>query len=282
MAFRSRLLIVLGGTEGLAWCGTMAWMKMTAGTRRERSVRFASTRWSVVLLCAADQEAAAQGRGALEEFCQIYWVPVYASLLRRGLPAADAQDLTQSFFAHLLHRPSFAAVDPAKGKFRTFLLTALRNFLADHHDRQRTIKRGGEFRLLALSGMLVQTEPDAFIDPTEETSAANSLDRVFDQQWAVALAKRALLRLGEELVEEGKGKIFAALQPLLGLGEQPLSKQEKVAQDLRMPLATLRTHLHRLRLRFRSILRAEVACTVDRPEEVEAELHHLFQILLDR
>lgn len=260
----------------------MASVKLTVGTRRERSVRFASTRWSVVLLCAADQEEAAQGRGALGEFCRIYWAPVYASLLRRGYLPADAQDLTQGFFAHLLQRTSFAGVDPAKGKFRTFLLTALQNFLADHHDRQRTLKRGGEFRLLALSGTLVQNEPDAFIDPAGDAAAADSLDRVFDQQWAVALVKRALALLGEELAEEGKGKLFAALQPMLGLGEQPQSKQEEVAQSLRLPLATLRTHLHRLRLRFRSILRAEVACTVAQPEDVEAELHHLFQILLDR
>ena len=168
-----------------------------------------------------------------------------------------------------------------RGKFRTFLLTALQNFLADHHDRQRTIKRGGEFRLLALSGTLVQSEPDAFVDPTGAASAADSLDRVFDQQWAVALVKRALAHLGEELAEEGKGKLFAALQPMLGLNEQPLSRQEEVARNLRMPLATLRTHLHRLRLRFRSILRAEVACTVAQPGDVEAELRHLFQILLD-
>lgn len=257
-------------------------MKLTTGTGRERSVRFASTRWSVVLFCDADQQEALQGQGALEEFCQIYWAPVYAFLLRRGHAPADAQDLTQGFFTHLLHRPSFAGVDPAKGKFRTFLLTALQNFLADHHDRQRTVKRGGEFRLLALNGALLQTETDAFTDLSAGTPAADSLDRIFDQQWAVALAKRALSLLGEELAEEGKGKLFAALQPMLGLGEQLSARQEEVAQSLRMPLATLRTHLHRLRLRFRSILRAEVACTVARPEDVEGEMHHLFQILLDR
>ena len=256
-------------------------MKLTAGTRRERSVRFASTHWSVVLRCAADQREAPLGRSALEELCQVYWAPVYASLLRRGHFPADAQDLTQSFFAHLLHRPSFAGVDPAKGKFRTFLLTALQNFLADYHDRQRTIKRGGEFRLLALSGTLVQTESAAFIDPAAG-AAVHSLDRVFDQQWAVALVKRALSLLGEELAEEGKSQLFAALQPMLGLGEQPLAGQEEVARNLRIPLATLRTHLHRLRLRFRNILRAEVACTVAVQEDVEGELRYLFQILLNR
>ena len=146
----------------------------------------------------------------------------YAGLLRT--PAAPSQ---------LCHRRSCQGQVPHLPADR-----ASRTSWPITTDRQRTIKRGGEFRLLALSGTLVQTEPDAFIDPAGAAAAVYSLDRVFDQQWAVALVKRALSLLGEELTEEGRGNLFAALRPMLGLGEQPFSGQEEVAHSLRMPLAT--------------------------------------------
>ena len=250
----------------------------STGTRRERDVRFDSTRWSVVRLCAADLASSAQERQALGEFCQIYWPPVHAFLRRRGYPAADAQDLTQGFFAHLLTHRGYAAADPARGKFRTFLLVTLRNFLSDHHAREQAGKRGGAVQFLPLTDALEREEPAAFADQAADLRH----ERLFDQQWATALVGRALSILEEELAEEGKGKLFAALQPVLGLSSLPAPRQEQLAADLRMPVATLRTHLHRLRLRFRNVLREEVARTVATPQEVEEELRHLFQILVAR
>ena len=256
----------------------MAGLNLSTDTRRERNVHFDSTRWSVVRLCAADPANSAQERRALDEFCQIYWPPIHAFLRRRGYPAVDAQDLTQSFFAHLLKHQAYAAADPARGKFRTFLLVSLQNFLADHHARERADKRGGAVQFLPLTTRLISEEPAAFVDQ----AADRQHECWFDQQWAAALVERALSMLGAELAEEGKQTLFVALQPVLGLSRLPAPRQEKLAADLRMPVATLRTHLHRLRLRFRSLLREEVTRTVATPNEVEEELRHLFQILVAR
>ena len=264
----------------------LAWydgrVRAMTGTRHDRSARFASTRWSVVLLCADDQEGTVQHQAALEEFCQIYWSPVHAFLLRRGHAPADAQDLAQSFFASLLERRSYAAADPAKGRFRTFLVTALKHFLADQHDRQQAAKRGGGFQFLALTPALVDAEPAAFTDAAAGKSSVEQLERFFDQQWAATLVERALSLLGEELVQEGRGKLFAALLPVLRPGSLPPPGQEELAASLQMPLATLRTHLHRLRRRYRSIVRAEVARTVAHSDDVEGELRHLIDILVER
>ncbi len=261
----------------VAKCSVMAGVNLSMDARRTRNLRFDSTRWSVVRLCAADPARSAQERQALGEFCQIYWPPIHAFLLRRGYQPADAQDLTQSFFAHLLKHQAYAAADPAKGKFRTFLLVALRNFLADHHARERADKRGGAVQSVPLTTSLLREEP-AFVDQAADRQHACW----FDQQWAAALVERALSMLGAELAEEGKQRLFVALQPALGLSHLPAPRQEKLAADLQMPVATLRTHLHRLRLRFRSLLREEVARTVATSNEVEQELRHLFQILVAR
>ena len=234
-----------------------------------------------MLYCAGSRQDADGAERALEELCRIYWPPVYAFLRRGGHSPGDAQDLTQSFFAHLLQNQGYTSADPAKGKFRSFLLAALKNFLADHHAKAQTLKRGGGREFLPLTEELMQAESAAFVDASAAALPPDQRDELFDEHWAAALVQSALESLKAQAGEEGKAEIFAALYPLLGgWSATPTPHQAEVAARLGLPINTLRTHLHRLRARYRAALRAEVAQTVASPDEVEGELRHLFAVLV--
>lgn len=227
--------------------------------------QFAATRWTLVLN-AAQRGENEQARLALAELCRLYWYPLYAYVRRRGYDPADAQDLTQAFFARLLEKNWLDAVAPEKGRFRAFLLAALKHFLANEWDKARAQKRGGGVSPVALDAETrYQREPSDELTP----------DRLFDRQWALALLEIVLNRLGEEHDTPEKRRLFEALRGTL-TGDQPEAGYAAVARQLGLNEGAIKVAVHRLRKRYRELLRAEIAQTVSDPGQVAEELRSLF------
>jgi RNA polymerase sigma-70 factor (ECF subfamily) len=239
------------------------------GTAAQRpgEVWFGTTHWSVVL--TAGRSDTTQAQAALETLCQTYWYPLYAYMRRRGHSPEDAQDLTQEFFARLLAGNWVGDADRAKGRFRTFLLTALNRFLANEWDRQHALKRGGFAPVLSIDEELAESrfasEPAHNLQP----------DVLFERQWAMALLERTVARLREEYAATGRARLFECLQGCLAKDESALPYAE-IAVRLNLTEAAIKMAVQRLRARYREILRAEIADTVSSPEEIEEEIRHLF------
>jgi RNA polymerase sigma factor (sigma-70 family) len=238
-----------------------------ADVGRERSGVFSTTHWSMVLT-AANGNVAAAAR-ALEQLCAKYWYPIYAFIRRRGSDIHEAEDLTQAFFAHLLEKESLKHADRQKGKFRTFLLAALTNFLNNEWDRRVTLKRGGKFQILSLDEMVA--EKRYLLEPVESATP----EKLFERRWALALLEQALNRLKQEYATEGKAELFGRLEPCL-TGEVSRGFHDECASALGMNPGAVRTALHRLRQRFGQLLRNEVSQTVTSEAEVNEEIRHLF------
>lgn len=228
---------------------------------------FATTLWSVVL--SAKQGDPSEADDALEKLCRTYWYPLYAFLRREGRTSHDAQDLTQEFFARLLQGSFLENVGPRKGKFRSFLLAALKNFLCDEWDKATAEKRGGGQRPISLDDHhaeeLYLLEPDPSAPP----------ERVFEQRWALTLLAQALARLREEFTAAGKLHEFDHLKGFLS---NPTSDgaYDAVAVKLELAVETIAVKVHRLRQRYGDLIRTEIAQTVASPADVEDELRHLF------
>jgi RNA polymerase sigma-70 factor (ECF subfamily) len=184
----------------------------------------------------------------------------------------EAQDLTQEFFARLLAKQRLATVSPEKGRFRSFLLASLNHFLADVHDRAKCLKRGGDREIISIDAQ--EAEHRYALEPIEQRTP----DSLFEQQWAVALLDRVLERLRREVSATGKAQLFEELQPCL-VGERGGPKQCQIAARLGMSESTVSVTVHRLRQRYRAILREELAQTVGSPAEVDEEMRHLFAVL---
>jgi RNA polymerase sigma-70 factor (ECF subfamily) len=224
-----------------------------------------------MVLKAGDSAATtAHALSALSELCQIYWRPVYVFLRKKGYGREDAQDLTQGFFAHLIENRGYAHADPKKGRFRSFLLSALKNFIADTRDRERALKRGG--------GMIVEN----FDDNVEEQivrGAKWQADEVYDREWATSVVREALDRLAQECALAGKAELFSCLMPHLVAREETAVPYEEMARRSHRAVTTLRRERARLRARYRAILREEVRATVPDPTEVDRELRYLCRVL---
>jgi len=232
----------------------------------EADERFEETAWSVVL--AAGAETDARAHAALAKLCQIYWRPIYAYLRRKGYAVHDAQDLTQSFFQHLLEDETLRRASRDKGRFRSFLLGALKLCLADEHARQHALKRGGGVQFISLDELI---EEELHYQPrTSELSPAESLDA----RWAGVLLERALAKLRAECAAEEKSETFESLSPFLA-GEKPDVSYQDVAQQIGVSLGSVKTQIHRLRQRFATAVRSEIMQTVAAPHEVENELRQL-------
>jgi RNA polymerase sigma-70 factor (ECF subfamily) len=231
---------------------------------------FDTTQWSLVLSAGERQDATAEA--ALAVLCERYWYPLYAFVRRRGYDAHQAQDLTQAFFVRLLEKNTLAAASPEQGRFRSFLLTALKHFLANEWDREHTQKRGGDRQRLALDYAAGESrwsfEPADLLTP----------ERLFERQWALTLLDTVIARLQDELVQAGKGRQFELLKGTL-LGERAAGAYTAAAAELHMSEEAVRQAAHRLRKRFRELLRAEVAQTVAGPGEVDEEIQSLFAAL---
>jgi RNA polymerase sigma-70 factor (ECF subfamily) len=230
---------------------------------------FATTHWSVVL-ATADQDSP-QAAVALEQLCRTYWYPLYAYVRRRGHGPEDAQDLTQEFFARLLARNSLAQVGPEKGKFRSFLLAALRHFLSDQRDRVRAAKRGGGVEILSLDAQ--EAEERYRLEPVERLDA----ERIYERRWAMTLLEQALTRLRDESVAAGKTELFERLRSFVA-GDSEVTCGE-VASELRLSESAVKSAVHRLRERYRAFVREEIAHTVADPTEIEAEIRYLIMVM---
>ena len=243
--------------------------------------RFQATHWSVILAASQTEEAADLAQGALSQLCQTYWAPLYGFIRSRGYSVHDAQDLTQGFFVHLIEHQIYTRADRQKGKFRSFLLASLKNFLLNAYAREQALKRGGACEFLPLHEEQA-VAAEALFKSTAVPGALVTEDRLFERHWAETLIRAALDRLQAEFTAEGKGALFAALEGFLRTGAQPLPTYDELAARLAMPAATIRSHVTRLRARYREVLRAELRRTVDSEAEVDEELRELLRILTSR
>ncbi len=232
--------------------------------------RFLSTRWSVVR--AAGELSQPHAREALSELCRTYWYPLYVYVRRRTPNAHEAQDLIQEFFARLLEKNVLAAADQQRGRFRTFLLASLRNFLTSEWVKARAEKRGGGRPLWQLDVDLAESrmahEPVDWLTP----------DRLFDRQWAETLLNQVMEQLQSEFMRMGKEAHFELLRPFLASGKREVSYAH-AARRLGMSEGAAMVAAHRMRRRFRELLRAEIAQTVSNEEEVDQEIRDLFAAL---
>lgn len=230
---------------------------------------FATTRWSVVLAAGGSDTA---GAAALETLCRACWPPIYAFIRRLGYPPEDARDLTQGFFTQILSRKSIAAARPARGRFRSYLLGALKHYLADVREASRAAKRGGDVQILPLE---TQGEEESYgWEPADE----HTPERLFERRWALALLARALARLEEECRLTGKADLFATLRGFLSEGATATTYPE-AAQALNLTEANARMTVARLRRRYGELIRAEVAETLGDHAELEDELRYLLSVL---
>lgn len=221
------------------------------------------------MLAAGDQRPSPDAREALTTLCETYWYPLYAFLRGRGHSAADAEDLTQAFFAQLLEKQIIRHADPAKGRFRSFLLKSLQNFAANVHAAATADKRGGGVQALSLE--FAKAEGRLGLEPASDETP----EKDFDRRWALTLLDRVLARLAVEASDKGKGEQFAALQPYL-TGDEPQLSYAVTASALEMSDAAVKVAVHRLRKKFRDVVRDEIAQTVPSPADIEDELRHLW------
>jgi RNA polymerase sigma factor (sigma-70 family) len=236
---------------------------------------FPSTHWSVVLAAGRTQAEPDVAGAALAELCQTYWAPLYGFVRSRGYTVHDAQDLTQSFFAYLLEHKVYARADREKGRFRSFLLASIKNFLADAADRERTLKRGGGQDFLPLHEEQAGEAESLF----QTHSSTSNEDRLFDRSWAEALIAAGLERLSANYKDEGKEQLFNELRIFVAGGADPLPTYAQLANRLEITESTLRSHVTRLRARYREALRAQVRRTVNTETQVDEELHELLHVL---
>jgi RNA polymerase sigma factor (sigma-70 family) len=233
------------------------------------AIAFTTTQWSVVLNAQGESLAAQE---ALEKLCRTYWWPLYGFVRRQGYSPEEAQDLTQGFFAMLLERRDFEAVRQEKGRLRSYLLASLKNFLAKAHRRATTIKRGEGRPLVPLDELLVRERAD--LEPADTLSA----DRIYERRWALTLLEQVLARLEGEYHVAGNSALFEQLKQMLS-DEPDRPSQAKIARELSMSENAVKQAFHRLRQRYRLLLREEIAQTVAVPGDVEEELRHFIAVL---
>jgi RNA polymerase sigma factor (sigma-70 family) len=228
---------------------------------------FATTHWTVVL--TARQGAQPEAQSALEELCRTYWFPLYAYVRQRGHSKEDAEDLTQAFFERFLEKNFLGGMNREQRKFRAFMLTALKHFLANEWDKSQRQKRGSGAAHLSLDWQTADTQFQ--IAATE----ASSPDRIFDREWALALLRKVITQLEAECASSGRGTQFEHLKIFLTAGKGAASYAD-VARDLGLEETAVRVAVHRLRKRCRQLLRAEIANTLSDPAQVDEELRTLF------
>lgn len=231
---------------------------------------FATTCWTVVLEAGGPLSAGSQA--ALEQLCRAYWYPLYCFARRQGLSACEAEDLTQAFFAHLLEKRIVAHADPERGRFRSFLLAAFKNFASNQRVHRSAAKRGGGSPPLSFEQM------DAAARYENEPRDEHSPEKLYDRKWAVSVIDQVTRRLREEYAAAGKAPLFAALLGATG-GRRPNEGYDALAREAGMSAGAFKVAVHRFRNRFRERLRLEVAQTVAGPGDIEGELHHLLSVL---
>jgi RNA polymerase sigma-70 factor (ECF subfamily) len=232
--------------------------------------RFATTHWSIVL--AAGDRTSPHSREALAALCTAYWYPLYAYVRHQGYPKDQAEDLTQEFFARLLEKDFLRSVDPAKGRFRAFLMGCFRHFMANQNDRPRAQKRGGGRAILSLDF------PDAENRYRLEPADTLTLEKRYQRQWALTLLDQVLTRMHDESVRARQGRVFDALKVFL-TGDDRASSYAQVARALGMTVGAVKVAIHRQRRRYREVLREEIGRIVGDPAEIDDEIRDLFTAL---
>lgn len=233
-----------------------------------RGGRFTTTRWSLVL--AAGQQKTERSTAALAALCEIYWYPVYAFVRRQGYRTDDCGDLTQAFFARVIEKDYFQSVDPARGRFRAFLCASLRHFLTNERERAQALKRGG--RLPAISLDVDAAEGRYQLEPPDGLTP----ERLFDRRWALMLMERVLHRLRDEHTAAGKADLFDALKGYL-TGDDHGVPYSNLAGRIGSSEGAIKVAVHRLRRRFRDVLVAEIAETVEDPADIDGEIAYLLK-----
>ena len=230
--------------------------------------RFATTHWSLVLI--AGQRGTPDANAALEKLCQMYWLPLYGYVRRRGTGLHDAHDLTQAFFARVLEKNYLGDADPARGRFRTFLLTAFQHFLSKEWEMNRAQRRGGGKSPLSLDfdfgDSLFAVEPTGGLTP----------EQIYERQWAITLLNRVLERLEREMGQAGKRLQFERLKEFI-IGSTGEATYTETAKDLGMTASAARMAASRMRQRYRELLREEISQTLSSPEDVDDEIRQLFK-----
>lgn len=234
------------------------------------NMRFATTQWTLV--CAAGAETSAESQLALETLCKRYWHPLYAFIRRRGYSAEQAEDLTQAFFERLLSRKTLKNADPQLGRFRSYLLRALKHFLAYSEEHDHAAKRGGYRGAVSLDEFKADQHNCA--DLIEQVSP----DRAFDRQWAITLLNFAFEKLRNECVVNGKEELFERLHSCL-TGENSDARYRQIAQEFKMTEGAVKAAAHRLRQKYRQLVRIAIGETVSSPDEINDEIRHLFTVL---
>jgi RNA polymerase sigma factor (sigma-70 family) len=227
---------------------------------------FITTHWSVVM--AAGRGDSTRARAALEKLCRNYWYPLYAFVRRLGHRPHDAEDLVQSFFAVCLEKNYLGAADETKGRFRSFLLIALKRFLANEWDKARTLKRGGGQSIISLDSLTA--EQHYALEPAERLSA----EKLFERRWALTLLDQVVARLREEQTASGKGEQFEQLKECITAAGRGTPYAELAAR-LDTSEGAIKVMVYRLRQRYRELLKEEIANTVSSPQEIEKERRHL-------
>jgi len=228
--------------------------------------RFATTRWSLIL--AVRNRGSANASSALASLCEMYWFPVYAFIRRTGVSRDEADDLTQAFFTRVVEKGFFGDARQERGRFRTFLLAAVRHFLSNERDRERTLKRGGQHVVVSLD---VETAEGHYqLDPRDDLTP----ERLFDRRWALTLIARVLTRLDETYTTGGKRVLFDRLKGFL-TGDNAGTPYAEIARTLGMSEGAVKVAAHRLRRQFREMLIDEISQTVSEPGEIDAEIQYL-------
>lgn len=229
-----------------------------------------TTRWSVVL--AAGHQSSPDAARALESLCQSYWYPLYAFVRQSGKQPDDARDLTQEFFARVLEKDYLDAADRERGRFRNFLLTVFKRFLANEHQRERAQKRGGGQPLVSID--TDDGERRLSLEPSHDWTP----EQEFERRWAVALLEQVLERLQSDYASKGKDQVFESLKPYLTVEDDPASYTQ-IAADLTMTVGAVKVAVHRLRQRYRDLIRDEVASTVEYEDDTDDELVQLLKAI---
>ena len=250
---------------GCSGFGILFSMSQTAA----RNPRFTTTRWSMVLQARGHRQSDS-GERALAELCEIYWFPVYAFVRRQTGSADEADDSTQAFFAHLLSHSFLKNVHADRGRFRSWLLASLRNFLNNEHDRAQTLKRGGQVRIVSIDRASGEQRFQ------QVASRDEPADVLFERQWSMALLSTVLSKLKNEMRQEGQVQLFDVLSGCLTTDRKTF-RYADAAAELGFTVEAARTAAHRMRKRYRRLLRAEIRDTVNSDEEVDDEIRRLFK-----
>jgi RNA polymerase sigma factor (sigma-70 family) len=239
-------------------------------SENQSAARFPTTQWSRI--ARAGRPADPEARAALEELCRDYWFPLYAFARRRGSSPHEAEDIVQGFLSDLLERGDLTGLDRSKGRFRAFLRAACEHYLANRRDHDRAAKRGGERSIVSIDR--IDAEARYGREPAHEITA----ERLFERQWALTLLDRVLKRLEDESAQAGKSALFEQLRPVLQ-GDHMAPSYRDIAAALGVAEGTVRVAAHRLRARYREILREKISRTTDRQADIDAEITDLLAAL---